>query len=151
MRRETEVLENQFGFLSGQSLMEAIHIIRSLMVKYKERQKDLHMAYLDLEKAYDSFPRELIFSKSPYGLNGRLEQWREVLVYKGLRVSKENTKYMRCDFNMNEKDQNEVAKIRIGEQILQPKESFRYLGFVIHKSRRIEDDVTHRIQACWLK
>ncbi|GJX43593.1 ribonuclease H-like domain-containing protein [Tanacetum coccineum] len=151
MRRETEVLENQFGFLSGQSLMEAIHIIRSLMVKYKERQKDLHMAYLDLEKAYDSFPWELIFLKSPYGLNGRLEQWREVLVYKGLRVCKENTKYMRCDFNMNEKDQNEVAKIRIGEQILQPKESFRYLGFVIHKSGRIEDVVTRRIQACWLK
>ncbi|GJS95051.1 hypothetical protein Tco_0802019 [Tanacetum coccineum] len=35
--------------------------------------------------------------------------------------------------------------------ILEPKESFRYLGSVIHKSGRIEDDVTHHIQADWLK
>ncbi|GJR80807.1 ataxia telangiectasia mutated family protein [Tanacetum coccineum] len=51
----------------------------------------------------------------------------------------------------NENDQNEEAVIRIGKHILEPKESFRYLGSVIHKSGRIEDDVTHRIQAGWLK
>nr|GEW99113.1 hypothetical protein [Tanacetum cinerariifolium] len=45
----------------------------------------------------------------------------------------------------------EEAKIRTGDQILQPKESFEYLGYVIHKSGRIAHDVTHRIQANWLK
>ncbi|GKA37387.1 hypothetical protein Tco_0723952 [Tanacetum coccineum] len=39
------------------STMEVIHIIRSLMEKYRERQKDLHLAFLDLEKAYDNVPR----------------------------------------------------------------------------------------------
>ncbi|GJY29823.1 retrovirus-related pol polyprotein LINE-1 [Tanacetum coccineum] len=233
VRRETEVAENQFGFMPGRSSMEAIHIIRTLMEKYRERQKDLHLAFLDLEKAYDSVPRELIWktlrdkgtpmkyikviqdmyegartcvrtptgnseyfpvdvglhqgsaispylfalildelsrgiqesipwclifaddivlvSDTPDGLNGRLEQWREMLEDKGLRVSREKTEYMRCDFNRNENDQNEEAVIRIGEHILEPKESFRYLGSVIHKSGRIEDDVTHRIQAGWLK
>ncbi|GKE76975.1 hypothetical protein Tco_1543095, partial [Tanacetum coccineum] len=48
----------------------------------------------------------------------------------------------------NENDQNKEAVIRIGEHILEPKESFRYLGSVIHKS---EDDLTHRIQVGWLK
>ena len=58
---------------------------------------------------------------------------------------------MRCDFNRNVNDQNEETKIRIDEHILQSDVSFRYVEYVIHKSRRIEDDVTHRIQAGWLK
>ncbi|GKF26261.1 retrovirus-related pol polyprotein LINE-1 [Tanacetum coccineum] len=40
--------------MSGRYTMEVIHIIRSLMEKYRERQKDLHLAFLDLEKAYDN-------------------------------------------------------------------------------------------------
>nr|GEX50182.1 hypothetical protein [Tanacetum cinerariifolium] len=34
---------------------------------------------------------------------------------------------------------------------VKPKESFRCLGSMMHKSRRIENDVTHRIQVGWLK
>lgn len=60
LRRETRVSENQFGFMPGRSSIEAIHLLRSLMEKYRERQRDLRMAFLDLEKAYDSVPRELI-------------------------------------------------------------------------------------------
>ncbi|GJX43966.1 hypothetical protein Tco_0260642 [Tanacetum coccineum] len=65
---------------------------------------------------------------------------REMLEEKGLRVSKEKTKYLRCDFNWNENDQNKEAEIRIGEPILETNESFRYLGSVIHKFGRKEDD-----------
>nr|GFB87820.1 retrovirus-related Pol polyprotein LINE-1 [Tanacetum cinerariifolium] len=57
LRRESRVSENQFGFMPGRSTTEAIHLLRSLMEKYRERQRDLHMAFLDLEKAYDSVPR----------------------------------------------------------------------------------------------
>ncbi|GJV70808.1 hypothetical protein Tco_1490803 [Tanacetum coccineum] len=41
----------------GQSSIEAIHLIRSLMEKYRERQKDMHLAFIDLEKAYDNVPQ----------------------------------------------------------------------------------------------
>ncbi|GKD87231.1 retrovirus-related pol polyprotein LINE-1 [Tanacetum coccineum] len=54
LRRETRVTENQFGFMPGRSTTEAIHLLRSLMEKYRERQRDLHMDFLDLENAYDS-------------------------------------------------------------------------------------------------
>nr|GEU64172.1 ataxia telangiectasia mutated family protein [Tanacetum cinerariifolium] len=46
---------------------------------------------------------------------------------------------------------NDEVDIRIGDKILQPKESFRYLGSMIHKSGRIDEDVSHRIKTAWLK
>ncbi|GJR81973.1 retrovirus-related pol polyprotein LINE-1 [Tanacetum coccineum] len=61
LRMETSVLENQFGFMPGRSTIEAIHLLRNLIEKYMERQRDLHMAFLYLEKAYNSVPRELIW------------------------------------------------------------------------------------------
>nr|GEX96566.1 hypothetical protein [Tanacetum cinerariifolium] len=203
LRREMKVSENQFGFMPGRSTTEAIHLLRSLMKKYSERQRDLHMAFLDLEKAYDSvpyshtnhykehrlFPVEVGLHQglaiSPYlftlildelprgiqedipwcmifvddsmlivesakGLNNRLESWRKALEDNGLRVSREKAEYLRCDFSRYEVVHQEMD-IRIGDRILQPKESFRYLGLVIHRSGRIDDDVAHRIRAGWTK
>ncbi|GJR07719.1 retrovirus-related pol polyprotein LINE-1 [Tanacetum coccineum] len=187
LRRETRVSENQFGFMSGWSTTEAIYLLRSLMEKYRERQRDLHMAFLDLEKAYDSVPQffqvevglhqgsaispylftlildELsrgiqesipwcmifaddivLIAESAEGLNNRIEKWREALEDNGLRVSREKTGYLRCNFGRYDVLHQEV-NIRIGDQIPQPNESFRYLGSVIHRSRKIDEDVAHRI------
>nr|GEZ16793.1 hypothetical protein [Tanacetum cinerariifolium] len=155
-------------------LRERVIERRSLMEKYMERQRDLHMAFLDLEKAYDSVPRELVWKTlldkgtprrysrvikhmcegaktySTERLNNRLESWRKTLEDNGLQVSREKTKYLRCDFGRYEVVHQEMD-IRIRDQFLQPNESFRYLGSVLHRSRRIVDDVAHRIRAGWMK
>nr|XP_043629741.1 uncharacterized protein LOC122601028 [Erigeron canadensis] len=80
-----------------------------------------------------------LIARSTEELNRRLEKWREALEDNGLCVSREKTEYLRCDFDKQGISQNGDEVIRIGERILGPKASFRYLGSVIHKSGGIGD------------
>ena len=63
MRQCTNIHESQFGFMPGRSTTDAIFILKQTIEKHREGQ-NIRVTLIDLEKAYDSIPREEIWRSS---------------------------------------------------------------------------------------
>src|SRR5207244_8784439 len=53
--------EMQFGFRAGKSTTDVLFIVRQMQEKFLEKKKELWIAFIDLEKAFDRVPREVVW------------------------------------------------------------------------------------------
>ena len=61
IRQRVKIDEMQCGFMSGRDTTHAIFIVRHLQEKHLAANKPLYMAFIDLEKALDCVPRDVIW------------------------------------------------------------------------------------------
>ena len=64
--------EEQYGFRKGKGTRNAIFVLRMIMERLIEKQKDIYMCFVDFEKAFDTVKHNcLIETLKKYGVDGR--------------------------------------------------------------------------------
>ena len=61
IRQRIEIDEMQCGFMSGHGTTDTIFVVRQLQEKHLAANKPLYMAFVDLEKAFDRVPQDVIW------------------------------------------------------------------------------------------
>lgn len=90
----------------------------------------------------------VLIDESKIGVDRKLELWRTTLESKGFRLSRTKTEYMKCEFSDVSLTDGDVT---LDGQIVPRKDTFRYLGSMLQSNGEIDEDVSHRIKAGWMK
>ena len=61
IRERVKIQDNPFGFMSGKGTVDAIFLLRQVQEKILEGNDKRYWAFVDLEKAFDRVPREVVY------------------------------------------------------------------------------------------
>ncbi len=81
-----QLLEEQAGFRNNRSTIDQIFILKMTMEKSRDYNKPLFMCFIDIQKAYDSINRDLLWQICKhYGLTSKIIRMLQLL-YKNTRA-----------------------------------------------------------------
>jgi len=60
IRQQIDIDDMQFGFMKGKGTTDTIFIVRQMQEKFRAKGNKLYFGFVDLEKAFDAVPREVI-------------------------------------------------------------------------------------------
>ncbi|PHT90438.1 Pistil-specific extensin-like protein [Capsicum annuum] len=83
------------------------------------------------------------------GVNEKLEVWMQTLESKRFRFSRSKTEYMVCKFSNS--SQEDEAMVRLDSQDVCKRDSCKYIGSMIQGNNEIDENVSKRIGAGWMK
>jgi len=60
IRQQNEIDDMQFGFMKVKELLMLFFVVRCMQEKFRDKENKLYFGFVDLEKAFDRVPREVI-------------------------------------------------------------------------------------------
>jgi len=91
----------------------------------------------------------VLLGESREEVNGRLETWRQALKAYGFRLIRSKTEYMECNFSGRRS--RSTLEVKVGDHTIPQFTRLKYIGSLVQNDGEIEADISHRIQAGWLK
>ncbi len=83
---DNQLLEEQAGFRANRSTIDQVFILKTVMEKCREFNKPLNMCFVDIQKAYDSVNRELLWKICRhYGVTEKIVKLLQ-LIHKNTRA-----------------------------------------------------------------
>jgi Reverse transcriptase (RNA-dependent DNA polymerase) len=89
----------------------------------------------------------VLIDENIIGVDQKLELWKQTLESKDFRL-RTKTEYMRCQFSGENSDDGDVS---LDGRVVPMNDTFRYLRSMLQSDRGIDEDISHRIRAGWVK
>ena len=131
----TESFEVKVGVHQGSALSPLLFVVvMDVITEQVRREVPWNMMFAD---------DVVLIQEQKELLETEIENWRDALETRGLKVSRSKTEYV-C---FNKKSEQEPPKLQ--DNVLKESEEFKYVGSTIHKDGSSKPEVNKRIQAGW--